>query len=162
MALLPNAGPPLPTTHRPIPPSTMMELRDALVAKCDGGKVTEAIIHQVAEENGVPFCAAYAAISVDPNLVLAVKHDTLVAICVGPCQLQGAIPALEALLAERQRRIDTGDTSFDIIPRTCLDMCAHSPACLSRSADGQQKVHPQMRPEDVAELAKSICHTPQG
>jgi len=156
MALLPNAGPPLPMTHTPIPAAEMMRLARALRSAVGGEPVTVEAVSRVAEEEGAPVSHVYAAMAMDPNLAPAKVHDILVAICVGSCQAQGAIPVLEVLLEERQRRQARGARAFDILPRSCLDLCSHSPACMSRTPNAMQ-AHPQLTPEKTHALVSELC-----
>ena len=156
MPLLPNAGPPRPRTHEPIAPAEMMRLRGALQAALAGTPATVEAVAEVARQQDVPLSHAYAALATDPNLSIDVSQPVLVAICVGVCQEQGAIPNLERLLELRAERVAAGKPAFDVIPRTCLDMCAHAPVCLSRSPHGQA-AHPRLTAAGVDELVAALC-----
>jgi len=156
MALLPNAGPPLPKTHDPLQLAVLLRLAGALRAAAAGAPVTVALVERIASEQGVPTAHAYAALALDPNLAPANEHEVMVAICVGACQGQGAVPVLAALLQTRAERVAAGRPAFDVLPRTCLDMCSHSPVCMSRSKAGVS-AHPRLSPEGVRALVVELC-----
>lgn len=156
MAMLPNQGPPLAATHAPIPPQRMFQLTGALRQRAQGGRVTMAIVEEVAQQESAKIAEVYAALALDPNLGFEIGQDVLIAICVGGCQAQGAIANLEKLLELRRERLAQQKPAFDVIPRTCLDMCAHSPVCISRSRHGQA-AHPRLKVTDVAEIVDSLC-----
>ena len=154
--LLPNQGPPLKLTHDPIPPEEMMRLRDALRTRCQDSKVTMDVIEQVASSSNAPRAHVYASAALDPNLVIDAETNVLIAICVGTCQGQGAIENLETLLKIRSERKQAGKRIFDVVPRTCLDMCVHSPIAMSRSPHGMA-AHPKLTKEQIDELVTTLC-----
>src|SRR5687768_5598080 len=100
MALLPIAGPPLPTSHAVVDPQKLIGLAQKLSEHAAGKRVTLAMVDAVAAAEKVPRAHVYAAMAMDPNLVFAVEQETLLAVCVGGCQAQGALTNLEALLRE--------------------------------------------------------------
>lgn len=155
MALLPNQGPPRPKTHTPMPPDLVMRLRAALLTHLAGQPATLAAIEAVAAAEKAEVAQVYATLAFDPSFVVDVSHETLIAICVGVCQEQGALDNLKRLLERRHERLAAGKPAFDIIPRSCLDMCAHSPVCLSRGPHGQA-AHPRLKPEGVDELLGAL------
>src|SRR5687767_1967793 len=98
MALLPNSGPPLPPTHKPLDPALVNRLATALASKAAGKRVTLEMVQAVAREQNAKDSEVYAAMAFNPNLVFALEQPTLIAVCVGSCQAQGAIPNLAELL----------------------------------------------------------------
>jgi len=157
--LLPNLGSPIANTHDPIPHADQMQLLKALeeaAKQFPDGRLPPEAIDQVAKENGRPRTHAWAAIALNPNLQPQLTTDTLFALCVGQCQLQGAIPNLEKLLELRDQQIANQETHFDIVPRHCLDMCPHAPVAISRSPHGQA-AHPKLEPETVSEIINALC-----
>ena len=156
MPLLPNQGPPLPATHTPIPFPEMARLKDAVRAQCPDGRVSVEAVEKVAKELGAPRAHVYVSLALDPNLVIQTGSEVLVAVCVGTCQAQGAVDNIEKLLAVRESRLAAGEKAFDILPRTCLDLCAHSPAAMSRSPHGTA-AHPQLKPDAIEEMICTLC-----
>ncbi|MEZ4272102.1 MAG: hypothetical protein R3C68_11940 [Myxococcota bacterium] len=156
MALLPNRGPPLSATHQPLDPAVQQKLKQALVDIAKGERLNMEMVQTVAQTHACSLAQVYAAMALDPNLVFDMQHDVLVAICVGACQAQGAIENLETLLRLRQERLQAGHASFEIVARHCLDMCAHSPVCLSRSAHGQA-AHPRLKATEIPEIISTLC-----
>lgn len=156
MPLLPNQGPPVAPTHAPIPPPRMYELMQALWQRAQGARITLAMIDEVAQQHGAKPAEVYAAMAINPNLALDVSQEVLIGVCVGGCQAQGAIPNLEKLLELRAQRLTEQKKAFDIIPRTCLDMCAHSPVCISRSSHGQA-AHPRLQAKEIPAIIDALC-----
>lgn len=158
--LLPNLGPPVANTHDAIDEIELRELAQALEKKASelpDGRLAPEMINSVAEQHNKPHSHAWAAMALNPNLVPAISHETLFAICLGKCQLQGAIPNLEKLLELREQQISQGKPAFDIVPRSCLDMCPHAPVAISRSQHGQA-AHPKLKPDSVAEIIDTLCN----
>jgi hypothetical protein len=156
MALLPNAGPPIPSTHKPIDPALTAKLAASLAARAGSGRVTMTHVDAVAAEHSATRAQTYAAMATNPNLVFDISQPTLLAVCVGGCQMQGAIPVLQKLLDTREERLGAGKKAFDVVVRTCLDMCPHSPVAISRSPHGQA-AHPRLSPEGVGEIISALC-----
>jgi len=156
MALLPNIGPPLPVTHQALDPVLMMRLAAAVREHCAGAAVTLDAIDAVAASEKAPASHVFASIPMDPNLVLDIRDDVLIAVCVGGCQAQGAIDILDELMKIRAERVASSKSTYAIVPRTCLDICAHSPVCISRSALGQA-AHTRLKPQGIAEIIAAIC-----
>jgi NADH:ubiquinone oxidoreductase subunit E len=143
-------------THEPIPAPEMVRLARALRTAAGGEPITLAVVARVAEEEGAPVAHVYAAMAMDPNMAPAKESDVLVAVCVGSCQAQGAVPVLEALLETRGERLAAGQGAFDVLPRSCLDLCSHSPVCMTRTPQAM-KAHPRMTPDEVRALMAEIC-----
>jgi len=156
MSLLPHAGAPLPVTHEPIPAEELNRALAALRALLGDRPATVELVQQAAQQADVSLACAYAALAFDPNLRVDASQETLIAICVGGCQQQGALANLEALLQERAARLEAGKPAFDLLPRSCLDMCPHSPVCLSRSKQGS-RAHPRLRADDVPTMIAELC-----
>lgn len=154
--LLPNMGGRLAATHAPVDPGTLMRLRDVLRQKSAGNKISVAMIEAIAVEEKVPRAQVLAAVATDPNLVVEMTSDVLFAVCVGGCQLQGALDNVEELLRLREQRVQAGQKSFDLVPRHCLDMCPHSPVAVSRSSHGMA-AHPKLKPDGIAEIVNALC-----
>ena len=155
MSLLPNAGPPLAMTHQPISPAEMMRLALALRSALNGEPVSVELVERIAAAEDAPAAHVYAAMAMDPNMAPQIEHDVLVAICVGSCQAQGAIPILQTLLEERAARVSDNRPAFDILPRSCLDLCPHSPVCMTRTPT-DLKAHARLTPEKVRALLPEI------
>jgi NADH:ubiquinone oxidoreductase subunit E len=158
MPLLPNAGPPRPITHQAIDHQVLINLATLVETKAQGGPARMPILEEVAESENVPLSHVVASLGVNPQIIPDVDSQTLIAICVGTCQGQGAIPVLDKLLELKKERDANAKPSFSIVPRSCLDMCAHSPVCISRSAHGQA-AHPRLKPEQVQETIDALCDT---
>ena len=157
--LLPNMGPPIANTHDPIPRHELEELVPPLIeaaGKAPDGRLSPEAIDEVARQQGKARAHAWAAMALDPNLVPSITAETLFGICVGQCQLQGAIPNLERLLELRDSQLKAGKPAFDIVPRHCLDMCPHAPVAVSRSQHGQA-AHPRLQPENLPEIIETLC-----
>jgi len=157
--LLPNMGPPIANTHDPLPANELAELVEALreaAASLPDGRLPADTIDEIARKNNKPRAYAWAALALDPNLVPQFTSDTLFAICMGKCQLQGAVPNLEKLLELRDKRIQTKQPAFDIVPRHCLDLCPHAPVALSRGTHGQA-AHPKLDPANLPEIIETLC-----
>jgi NADH:ubiquinone oxidoreductase subunit E len=110
------------------------EALDATGAKA----LTSSMIDGVAEAQGCERAHAWVAAGLDPTLELAVPKGApvLVGMCVGQCQLQGAVPILERFLEERDRRVAAGLPDYELLPRRCLDMCSRAPVVLCQTKDG--------------------------
>jgi NADH:ubiquinone oxidoreductase subunit E len=156
MALLRNSGPPLPNTHVPMDPAKTQRLRTALAAKSAGKRVTMEMIDAVAAAESATPAEVYASMAFDPNLVFAIELPTLFAVCVGGCQSQGAIANLAKMLELRAERLAAGKPAFDVLVRSCLDMCPHSPVAMSRSKHGQA-AHPKLSPDALPEIVSTLC-----
>lgn len=159
--LLPNLGPPIANTHDPIPQDQLLQLAKALeeaAKEFPDGRLPAEAIDDVAQKNGLPRTHAWAAMALNPNLIPQISNETLFGICVGQCQLQGAIPTLEKLLELRDKQIADKKPSFDIVPRHCLDMCPHAPVAISRSPHGQA-AHPKLKPDAVPEIIDALCNS---
>ncbi len=118
--------------------------------------ITPEQVDETANEMGCKREEAWIALGLDPNLSVETQQETLIAICVGQCQVRGATPALEKLLSLRDERLAAGKPAFDIIPRQCLDLCPHAPVAVSRSPHGTA-AHPRLRPEAIADLVEGLC-----
>jgi NADH:ubiquinone oxidoreductase subunit E len=129
---------------------------NTLVQLARGERVTLAMVQEAAARHAVSLEQAYAALAFNPQLVFDFQCETLLACCVGGCQAQGALDNLRELLRLRAERLAAGRPSFDIVPRTCLDMCAHAPVCLSRSQHGQA-AHPRLKPADLPGITEALC-----
>jgi len=156
MALLPNFGPPLEQTHELLPMEEMEKLRNAIQAKANEARVTFTMVEEVARDNEVPVSHVYAGMSLDPNLVPDLSQDVLIAVCTSTCQLQGAIANIEELVQLRKQRVAEGKAAFDIVPRQCLDMCAHAPVAITRSPMGTA-AHPRLQPEHIPDMISTLC-----
>ena len=159
--LLPNMGPPVENTHEPINEAELQQLVEALqqeAQKQPDGRLPSKVIDEVAARLGKKRSHAWAALALDPNLVPEMKYDTLFAVCVGKCQLQGAIPALDKMLELRDLQVDSGKPAFEVLPRHCLDLCPHAPVAISRSQHGQA-AHPRLKPEELPELIDMLCNS---
>ena len=113
--LLPNMGPPIANTHDPIPRHELEELVPALLepaGKAPQGRLSPEAIDEVARQQGKARAHAWAAMALDPNLGPSITAETLFGICVGQCQLQGAIPNLERLLELRDSQLKAGEGSM--------------------------------------------------
>ena len=158
MSLLRNAGPPRPVTHQRIDPLKLKDIAERLENFLDGQPTTPALMRQFSEEEGVVLSHAYAGLAVAPQIMPPIDSETLIAICVGDCQEQGALENLEELLELKDGLDQKGSPSFSIVPRHCLDMCAHSPVCISRSPHGQA-AHPRLKKESLQEMVSQLCET---
>ena len=159
--LLPNLGPPAENTHDPIAETDLLDLARALEQQSKeqpNGRLPPEVIDEVAQNNEQPRSHAWAAMALNPNLVPEISSETLFAICVGKCQLQGAIPNLETLLELRDKQVAEDKKLFDIVPRSCLDMCPHAPVAISRSQHGQA-AHPKLTPDSLPEIIEALCNS---
>jgi NADH:ubiquinone oxidoreductase subunit E len=144
-----------PVFSSAVAPEVAARVRAALAARALAGAVAPPDVDAVAAELAIPLAHAYIALGLDPTLILVPTTEVALAICVGGCQLQGALPLLEGLLVERSARLATGRPSFDVQPRGCLDLCPGAPAMLSRSAVGVMR-HVRMTREQVPPLLAEL------
>lgn len=136
-----------PPTHKALPFQRVAKLAASLEEIVEDGKITAESIDDLAAESGVGAEQLYAALATT-EYQLATEHAVRFEVCAGGCQEWGALVAIERLVDARLERVDGGEPAFDVIPRPCLDQCAHAAAVIVVSPDGRALI-PKASPDEL-------------
>ena len=138
-------------------PSLLLHLAECLHEDAlDGRWITPQVLEGVAEFENVPLAACYAATLFAPDLEFQAECDIQFEICMAGCVQKNAAGLLTQLLSISQGRISSGKTSFDVVPRGCLDACDFGPILRTRS-DAGTFVHTNIQPEGVSAIVTAVC-----
>ncbi len=130
----------------------LFELGDALVEEAEmtpSGELTPEDLEAFAESEDHRLLDVWIAAGLHPEVRVARAHDVAFGVCVGRCQLWGAAPVLESLLALSEVRAAAGQQTFDVVTRGCLNRCEHAPFVAVSTPDGVFGVG-QASPDSVA------------
>lgn len=134
MSGIPSRSP----THREIEFARLagigMEVEE--LAEEQGGPPDVQAMLDLAQERGKPVSHFYAAAVLATDVELPVEHPVQAVFCVGKCQSWGALDCLDRAADLWEKRRDAGAAPFDLVPRQCLDRCAHAAVCEIRTPDG--------------------------
>ncbi len=145
-------------THESLDPESIFALAGALTA--EGARISEAGLLAFAKRQGASPLHAWVALAYSPEVAIERTHDIAFGVCLGRCQLWGALPVLEALLALREERLAAGKAGFDVVPRGCLSRCEHGAFVVGVTPAGQFGMG-QATPEQVtAAVAHAFGEAP--
>jgi (2Fe-2S) ferredoxin len=117
----------------------LLELGDALVEEAEmtmSGELTAGDLEAFADNENHRLLDVWIAAGLHPEVEVARSHDIAFGVCVGRCQLWGAAPVLQALLALSEARSAAGQPSFDVVARGCLNRCEDAPFVAVSTPDG--------------------------
>lgn len=145
-------------SHELVPDNVLQALVEALHARMRAGPAQQLEakdIDAVADELGLKRAHAWVAAGLDPSLAPESDEDVLIGICVGQCQMRGAVANLEKLLECRDARAASGKRGFGIVPRRCFDRCMQGPVAVCQTPDGMAGL-PKMTAEQVSGVVEQI------
>nr|HEX4314980.1 hypothetical protein [Kofleriaceae bacterium] len=120
-----------PPTHAEIDLGRVAAMGLELDELADGGdRVELAAVVELADDRGRPASHYVAAIALATDLRIASTAKLELVVCAGNCQRYGALDVIEHAIP----RAAAGAIALRAV--TCLDRCAHAPACELRGPAG--------------------------
>jgi NADH:ubiquinone oxidoreductase subunit E len=155
----PKPVPSRPATHTALDLMKLMglggEIEEGLnMAGADALDV--ALLEDLAGDLGVPISHLFAAAALTTQLPFAQGEGPTFTVCAGGCQRWGALPVLEALVAERARREQAGEPTFEIHAKRCLDQCDKA-AVVAVQTDHGTGLLAEVTPASILEAAQLAC-----
>lgn len=147
-----------PPTHPAPDMARLFEIGDALVEEAEltmNGELTAEDLESFAGSEGHRLLDVWIAAGLHPEVVVARSHAVAFGVCVGRCQMWGAAPLFQALLAMSDARAQAGQPTFDVVARGCLNRCEHAPFVAVSTDDGVFGVGqatPEMLEQAIAQV----------
>ena len=155
----PKPVPSRPATHGSLDLTQLMrlggEVEEALNMAGDDA-LDVALLEDLAGDLGVPISHLFAAAALTTQLPFAQGDGPAFTVCAGGCQRWGALPVLEALVVERERRAQAGEPTFEIHAKRCLDQCDKAAVVAVRTQHGTGLLA-EVTPESAREAARLAC-----
>ena len=146
------------TDPTPLDAMLMADIAEELSDLAGEGRITRAVMESLAQDIEVELYEVVAATAMNPGLPLDRPHAVSVEVCVGRCQFGGGLPILQSLLQLQAEWGASGQPTFNLACRGCLDVCDFAPAVRISGPHGVL-VEQFATSEGLADILRALCQS---